>query len=311
MNATTTTRVRATATVPGEALIKSFERHLRAEGKRQQTIDHYVGATRQFAAFCQAENLPDLTEITREHVELWLERLYQTYKPHSVRNRFVGLRIFLRWLLAEDEITRDPTARIRPPAVEEVQKDIVSPEDMARVLAWLEKQKRWRDAALVGVLYDTGMRAGELADCRLENVDLDDGRITIPTSKNHRIRRVRLSPAGVRFIDRYLRHRPKDPEWLLEGTRGKLTRSGVYQIVREIFEQAGVKGTIGAHDLRHTSATHAADVMSERDMMTLYGWTDSEMARHYARTALEGAAFAAHDRASPLSRLPKVNAKAR
>jgi hypothetical protein len=48
--------------------------------------------------------------------------------------------------------------------------------------------------------------------------------------------------------------------------------------------------------------------MSERDMMTLYGWTDPAMARHYAAKALEDAAFAAHEKGSPLARLTKKKA---
>jgi hypothetical protein len=43
--------VETASTVNAEALVKSFERHLRAENKRPQTIDHYIGASRQFLAF--------------------------------------------------------------------------------------------------------------------------------------------------------------------------------------------------------------------------------------------------------------------
>lgn len=40
-------------------------------------------------------------------------------------------------------------------------------------------------------------------------------------------------------------------------------------------------------------------------MMTLYGWSDSDMPRHYAKQALQAAAFEEHRRASPMDRLPK------
>jgi len=298
-----------------ESLLRSFERHLRAENKRPETINHYVGASRQFLAFAAAERLPSLENITREHVEMWLERLHQRYRPHSVRNRFIGLRIFFKWLVAEGEIERDPTARIRPPRVDQVDKDVAAPEDIQRVLALLDKTARdrqappseryraERDALMIAVLYDTGMRAGELAELRTEHVNADTGLIYIAKSKNHRSRIVRLSPAGLRYLDRYLRHLDARPEYLLEGKRGRMTRSGVYQVVTERFKQAGVKATIGPHDLRHTSASHVVGSMSESEMMTLFGWSDAEMARHYARQALEKAALEAHGRASPLAKL--------
>jgi site-specific recombinase XerD len=287
-------------------LLRSFEVHLKAEHKRQQTLDHYLGATRQFLAFAEAENMPGVESLTREHVELWLERLHETYRPHSVRNRFIGVRIFFRWLAAEGDIERDPTVRIKPPQVDEVEKDVADAADVARVLAMLTKAKRDRDAAMIAILYDTGLRATELADLRIEHINLVTGIIFIEKSKNHKTRAVKLSPAGVRYVDRYLRRLKGTPRYLMQGRGGeKMTRSGIYWTVRDAFAEAGVKARIGAHDLRHTSATHASAEMSERDMMTLFGWTDSDMARHYARKGLEAAALAAHDRASPLSRLPR------
>src|SRR5207248_1901473 len=144
-----------------------------------------------------------------------------------------------------------------------------------------------------------GMRASELADSKTESVNLDTGLIVIPKTKNGRIRVVRMDSRTIRYLDRYLRRPRLEPEYLLNGTRGKLTRSGIYWAVREAFESAGIKGTIGAHDLRHTSASHVAGSgrMSESEAMALYGWSDPEMWRHYTAQAREKAALAAYERA--------------
>jgi site-specific recombinase XerD len=305
-----------------EALIKSFDRHLRAENKRPQTIDHYIGSSRQFLDFCVKEKLPAIENISREHIELWLESLHTTYRPHSVRNRFIGLRMFFGWLTGEGEIERNPFYRrdgkpaIRPPRVDQVDKDVATTQDLQRVFELLDRTARnrttpkseraraERDALIIAMLYDTGMRAGELADLETENVNTDTGIVYIAKSKNHRSRVVRLSAVGLRYLDRYLRHcSGPAPVFLLEGKRGKMTRSGVYQVVTERFALAGVKAKIGPHDLRHTSASHVVGSMTESEMMQLYGWQDAEMARHYARQALEKAALDAHERASPLTKL--------
>jgi integrase/recombinase XerD len=292
--------------IDGAAMLASFERHLSAEGKRDQTIAHYVGASRQFLDYCTAEGLPDLENISREHVEMWLVSLRERgYAKHSIKNRFVGLRVFLKWLFAEDEIAKDPTARIRMPAVDEVQKDIVSPEDMKRVFDHLRKAKKHRDAALIAVIYDTGLRTTEIADCELADVDFKTGLIFIPTTKSHRVRTVRLSPVTLEMLDRYHRRMPQNRRYLFEGARGKLTRAGVYDIVRKAFEGIDYPKTIGAHDLRHSSATAAAlsGELDESEAMQLYGWHDSSMWRHYSATARTEAALKAHVKASPMSRL--------
>lgn len=285
-----------------DGLLTSFERHLKAERKEPTTIAHYLGATRQFVAFCQAENLPGLVNVSREHVELWLGKLHETYKPHSVRNRFIGLRIFYKWLAEEGEITRNPMDRLKQPTVDETSKDVVTQEEIQRVLTLLDKARNYRDGALVAVLYDTGMRATELADCKLEQVSLDNGLIRLIKTKNHRERIVSIGPSTVRLVDRYLRRR-NGGAYLFESKQGKLTRSGVYALVRAAFAAAGVTAVIGAHDLRHTAASHMVDSVTESEMMALFGWSDPEMARHYARAAIEKAAIEAHRRASNMERL--------
>ena len=67
---------------------------------------------------------------------------------------------------------------------------------------------------------------------------------------------VKLSASGLRYLDRYLRRLTPCPNTTAgRQTRTRSTRPGDYQIVRESLERAGVKGTIGAHDLR-TPASH-------------------------------------------------------
>lgn len=288
-----------------DPLIASFERHLRAERKDADTVAHYAGSAKQYLAFALTTGLPSLRVSKREHIELWLETLHKTYAPASVRNRFIGLRLFYKWLATEGEIRTNPMAKIKPPSLEETQKDVVSPDDMQKLLTFLEKAKRWRDVAVISLIYDTGMRATELADCLLENVDLEKGRIVLPKTKNNSIRIVAVSPKGLRALDRYLRTNRPAPTFLINGKAGRLTRSGVYFIVRTAFADAGFTEVIGPHDLRHTSATHVAGVLSESAMMQLYGWSDSAMARHYAKQAQQETALEAHKAASPLERLPK------
>lgn len=308
--------------------LTSFRRHLRAERKDGDTVDHYCGATAQFLAFCADEHLPTVAGVSREHVELWLESLHDAgYRPATVRNRYMGLRAFYDWLDSEGEIERNPFGparqrRIKPPIVEESPKDVVSREDMTRVMEGLEAESKraarnrnltvpqllvLRDAALVAVLYDSGMRASELADTLTEHVNLEAGMVFIPKAKARRSRMVGISPETVRIIDRYWRRERADARYLVCGPRGKMTRSGVYWAARKVFERYGVSGTIGAHDMRHTGASHmAADgIIDESNAMEHFGWADPEMWRHYTAQARQQAAVQAHRRASPMSRLGK------
>lgn len=287
-------------------LLVSYTRHQRAKRLAPGTIENarrYIG---DFIKFAQQQGLDVPTAIRRKDIENWLIFMHEHYKPHTVRTRYNVVRTWFRWLVLEGEIDQSPMELMKVPTVDEVPKDVVSEDDMRRVLAGLEKEKDWRALAVVAILYDTGMRRSELASCLIEHVNLDTGIILLPKTKSHHPRVVRISPATVRHLDRYLRRRGVDgyPN-LIVGRWGPTTGYGVYEIVRNTFERYGVKATIGAHDLRHTSASHVVGHMSESEMMTLFGWKNADMARHYAAQALEAAALRAHERASPMERLKK------
>lgn len=288
-----------------EGLLKSWERHLKAENKAERTIDHYLGTARLFGEFCIQNNYPSLYSAKRDAVEEWLGAMRGNRSPNTVNSYFRALRVYYNWLVDEEEIPRSPMAKIKEPAKEDVAKDIVSLTDLDKVLVHLEKKKEWRDAALIAVLFDTGLRASEVADMLTEDVNLDAGIALVRHTKAKRFRTVHLHPRTIRYLDRYHRQTRPAPEYLITGKREKLTRSGVSRAVKKVFAELQVKGVIGAHDLRHTSATHAVTEMTESQMMALYGWSSPTMVRHYAHQALADAAIKAHKRSSPMGKLKK------
>lgn len=291
-------------------LIRSFERHLNSEQKARATVDHYVGATLQFASHIEPQ---ELDEVTRPQIEEWLEGLRGKYRPATVLNRYLGVRAFYDWLVDEDEISVSPFGpvrqrKIRPPQPPESPKDVLTRDEVRQVLDYLAKAKRWRDAFVFAAIYDTGMRVGELADALVEDFADDSGILRIPNTKGKRPRFVRFSAETLKYRDRYQRRRKEtDPgaAYLVAGQRMHFTRSGLYVLVRRVCAEAGIERTIGPHDLRHTSASHLAEdgEMSESDAMTLFGWREPEMWRHYTQQARAKAALAAHERSGPLGKL--------
>jgi len=289
--------------IPVNPLVRSYERHCRAANHSPATIAHRGIVLRRFIAFCQEEGFPeDLRDVRGTHVEAWMEALQFELRPHSVRSYTAALRAFYQWLVDEEEVEKHPMARIAQPFAEPAEKDLASQKDLLRVFAMLDKAKRWRDASLIAIIYGTGVRASELANVRMEDVDLDAGLMRV-LGKGRKYRTVPLSPRVVRYIDRYLRSRRQPAEYLLTGRQGKLTKTGVYRAVRRCFAEAGVKAVIGAHDLRHTWASSVVDEVSESDMMAGGGWTDASMVRHYTSQVRARKSIEALRKASPLERL--------
>ena len=287
---------------PSDAqLITSWLRQLRAENKSPRTLAHYEMVVEKFAVF----RGPGLNKATKRNVEDWLIALQDDLKPTSVNSYFRALRVFYKWMVDEEEIAKSPLDRIKEPSFEETEKDIVEPEGMAKVLAYLEKAKRWRDCAIIAVIYDTGLRAGEVANILVEHISLETGYIFIPHTKPKRTKTVHISARAIRYIDRYWRQPRAAREYVFSGRAEPLKRSGILRLIKKAFQEAGVPGVIGTHDLRHTSASHQVEQLTESEMMALFGWTSPAMVRHYAQKAVNRAALRAHERSSPLDRLPR------
>jgi site-specific recombinase XerD len=96
-------------------LVRSFERHLRAENKSDRTVETYLEAVRLLQAFLTGRDV-GLAEADRAHIEAFLADLLARWKPATAANRYRSLKVFYAWL-EEGEITADPMAKMKPPAI--------------------------------------------------------------------------------------------------------------------------------------------------------------------------------------------------
>lgn len=224
------------------ALGASFARHKHAEARSPETLRIYRSAIRSLAASVE----DDLDACTRRAVTDWISTRLDQVKASSVNIEFRALRVFFRWLVDEGELPVSPFDRVKQPKVRLAPPKVYSDSDLKALVRACKGASfsHRRDAALIRLLLDTGMRRGELAGIKLDEVDLDAGVVAVTGKTGTRV--VPFGAQSAIALDRYMRLRARTshsarPE-LWVGEHGPMTGSGVYQAIQTRATKAGVVG---------------------------------------------------------------------
>ena len=230
-----------------------------------------------------------------------LLRILQTMRldgrsPRSVARWIVAIKGFLGYLLAEGVIDEDPSAHLDSPRVWRTLPKVLTFKDVEALLAAPDRSdpRGMRDAAMMEVLYGTGLRVSELLRLHLGDLHLDAGYLRC-WGKGSKERVVPLGGEADAALQFYLAEsRPtllagKRTDTLFVNARGlALTRQGFWKMIKRYGMSAGIVTPLSPHVVRHSFATHLLENGADlRAVQIMLGHADISTTQIYTHVNRE------------------------
>ncbi len=186
------------------------------------------------------------------------------YAPSTVARKIAAVKSFFHYLADRQLVTTDPASKLNSPRIKKSVPRTLTPQEMDLLLSAPRRglgPKSLRDTALLELLAATGLRVTEVVNLRQDDIDWERGEV-LCRGKADRNRHVPLGTAR-QSLEIYLRQaRPElagegSGEALFLNHRGKkLTRQGVWLIIKEAADAAGISTEVTPHTLRHSFARY-------------------------------------------------------
>lgn len=260
-----------------------------AEGRSRRTLVKYRQNIKTFLASIDSD---DLEDVTAHDVRTFLAaRRSQGMLPSSCRTYYRSLNTFFRWTAREYGVpTPNPVDRVDPPQIPRRIPPSLSDDGFVALLeASDQSQYPERDRAILLLLLDTGIRAGELVGLNLSDLDLAAREIKA-FGKDQEERIVPFEEGAAEAVGVYLAQRthgqPDDP--LFHNTRdphSRLSATALLRILKRLARRAKLDENVYPHLIRHTFAKKwlrgpgKGDIEALREIM---GHSSVETTRIYA-----------------------------
>jgi len=228
--------------------LELFLQDAQAANRARGTLIFYQQKLGPFLDHLRREGVHRPEEIGPVHLRSFMSALADGHTPGGCHAYWRAMRAFLRFLLREEVLEKDPLIRVRAPKVDLEPLESVDQGVVGAILATCDKSVvGLRDRSLVLTLLDTGLRAGEACALNIMDIDLTNGAIIVRHSKNRKPRTVFVGKQARRALTAYLAARdtvnPEDPLWLAYDRGGGAQRfsyTGLRDVMRRRASRAGV-----------------------------------------------------------------------
>ena len=288
-----------------EDIIEDFIFDKRANGRASRTIEDYHRVLDHFMAWYNSDGFNGLTAETVRAYLLHIRSNGWSQGTVALYVRY--LRAFLRWLHRRGYTVADLSADVEAPKKVIRHDDMLTDDELARLVRSCSGKWALRDRALILFMVDTGVRIGELVKMRRNQVNFNgDGEawLHFGAPKTGDARYGLLGRASTAALKAYLDARDDADPALWVGENGPLGYHAPARILTRRAKDAGIDKPVYPHLLRKYFATKWIELGGdEQRLMILGGWRSVEMLRIYVRLGQREKLRDGHRKYSPVENL--------
>lgn len=264
-----------------KTLVEEFLNYLSVErGLAENTIGSYHRDLNKYIKYLEKNNIGSFTKTNRNNITNFMLHLKDKgLNSNSISRALVAIKMLYRFLVNERYLKDDITSVINSPKLWRKLPEVLSKDEVERLLASpnIKTRQGIRDKAVLELMYATGMRVSEIANLKLNDLNLDMG-FTKCTGKGQKERIVPLGSYALRALIRYTNKvRPrllkqKEQSHLFLSRLGKkMSRQTFWKTIKTYTNKSRIKKEISPHTLRHSFATHllerGADLRTVQEML--------------------------------------------
>ena len=299
-------------------LIALYLARCRIEGLSPRTQRAYSETLARFQRSVAAQGAPDAAAAVETATVIRYCETFQARRPATRHRYFREVRCFFNWCVAAGFLDHTPFRGLRNVRLPSEVVQPFRPAELARLVGACDPATAVgrRDAAVVLLFLDTGIRCAELSALDLADCDLPRGRLLIRHGKGNKQRVVPFARRCQAALEAYLAVRGPTPGPLVWAVTGpgqlrpgvRLQPNGLKQLLRRRGRAAHVP-RCHAHRFRHTFATWAIQQDArELDVQHLLGHAGPEMVRRYTASYRAEDAARRHARFSPADQMLRASA---
>ena len=259
-------------------------------GLSENTEAAYRRDLLEFIDFLDNNGIKSFDELKRTHINFYIRDLRKKeLAPTSVTRKIASLRGWFKWMMGMNLIKHDPTVSLEQPKLSKHLPKVLSVNEVDILLSQdLPKLEK----AMLELLYATGLRVSELANLRLQNLNLKHAYVKC-FGKGSKERIVPIGKIAKESLNDYIEYRNGiltslniESDFLFIHQDGrKISRQDIYSIIRSLGEKVLHKH-ITPHTLRHSFATHMLENGADlRVVQELLGHSDVATTQLYTHVS--------------------------